>query len=84
MSFDYHILFNFCLIGAEEQIINDYRMQHEDSTDSNLNAMVQASGKLVLMDKLLPRLRSDDHRVLVFSQMVRCLDILEDYLIQKR
>lgn len=46
--------------------------------------MVQASGKLVLMDKLLPRLRTDGHRVLVFSQMVRCLDILEDYLIQKR
>lgn len=76
--------FTFSPIGAEEQIINDYRNQHEDSTDLNLNAMVQASGKLVLMDKLLPRLRTDDHRVLVFSQMVRCLDILEDYLIQKR
>ena len=70
--------------GAEEQIINDYRMQHEDSIEINLNAMIQASGKLVLMDKLLPRLRTDGHRVLVFSQMVRCLDILEDYLIQKR
>lgn len=74
----------FFPVGAEEQIINDYRMQHEESFDSNLIAMIQASGKLVLMDKLLPRLRTDGHRVLVFSQMVRCLDILEDYLIQKR
>jgi len=46
--------------------------------------MVQSSGKLVLIDKLLPRLRSTGHKVLVFSQMVRCLDILEDYLIYKK
>lgn len=79
-------LFNifFIIVGAEEQIINDYRMLHEECMEVNLNAMVQSSGKLVLMDKLLPRLRTDGHRVLVFSQMVRCLDILEDYLIQKR
>lgn len=46
--------------------------------------MIQAAGKLVLIDKLLPKLKAGGHRVLVFSQMVRCLDILEDYLIQKR
>lgn len=49
-----------------------------------LQAMIQAAGKLVLIDKLLPKLKAGGHRVLVFSQMVRCLDILEDYLIQKR
>ncbi|GFR06003.1 chromodomain-helicase-DNA-binding protein 7 [Trichonephila clavata] len=74
----------FLINGAEEQIVNDYKQQHEGSLGGHLNAMIQASGKLVLMDKLLPRLRSDGHRVLVFSQMVRCLDILEDYLVQKR
>lgn len=46
--------------------------------------MIQAAGKLVLIDKLLPKLLSGGHKVLVFSQMVRCLDILEDYLIQRR
>uniref|UniRef100_A0A3B4B4K4 Chromodomain helicase DNA binding protein 7 n=1 Tax=Periophthalmus magnuspinnatus TaxID=409849 RepID=A0A3B4B4K4_9GOBI len=39
---------------------------------------------LVLLDKLLPRLKAGGHKVLIFSQMVRCLDILEDYLINKR
>lgn len=52
--------------------------------DMALQAMIQAAGKLVLIDKLLPKLKAGGHRVLVFSQMVRCLDILEDYLIQRR
>jgi superfamily II DNA or RNA helicase len=37
------------------------------------------SGKLKLLDKLLPRLRRDGHRVLIFSQFKQMLDILEDY-----
>lgn len=46
--------------------------------------MVQSAGKLVLIDKLLPKMKAGGHKVLIFSQMVRCLDILEDYLIQRR
>jgi SWI/SNF-related matrix-associated actin-dependent regulator of chromatin subfamily A member 5 len=41
--------------------------------------VVQNSAKLALLDKLLPRLRAEGHRVLIFSQMTRMLDILEDY-----
>lgn len=41
---------------------------------------VAASGKLVLLSKLLPRLRAGGHRVLIFSQMVRLLDLLEDFI----
>lgn len=74
----------FLINSAEEQISADYKQQHANEPDSQLKCMVQASGKLVLIDKLLPRLRADGHRVLIFSQMVRCLDILEDYVIQKK
>jgi len=38
------------------------------------------TGKLVLMSKLLPKLMAQDSRVLIFSQMTRMLDILEDYM----
>ncbi|CAI5467351.1 unnamed protein product [Closterium sp. Yama58-4] len=38
------------------------------------------SGKTTLLDKLLTRLKETGHRVLIFSQMVRMLDILADYL----
>jgi hypothetical protein len=34
----------------------------------------------VLIDKLLPRLKAGGHKVLIFSQMIRVLDIIEDYL----
>lgn len=46
--------------------------------------LVRGSGKLVLMDKLLTRLRERGNRVLIFSQMVRMLDILAEYLAKKR
>eukprot|EP00698_Gefionella_okellyi_P005427 TRINITY_DN14974_c0_g1_i1.p1 TRINITY_DN14974_c0_g1~~TRINITY_DN14974_c0_g1_i1.p1 ORF type:complete len:1108 (-),score=308.38 TRINITY_DN14974_c0_g1_i1:24-3347(-) len=42
------------------------------------------SGKMVLLEKLLPRLQRDGHRVLIFSQMTRMLDILEDYMRLKQ
>ncbi|GLJ30893.1 hypothetical protein SUGI_0614590 [Cryptomeria japonica] len=54
--------------------------------DGNLNdsskvqRLVLSSGKLVILDKLLVRLRETKHRVLIFSQMVRMLDLLADYL----
>ncbi|XP_013411637.1 SWI/SNF-related matrix-associated actin-dependent regulator of chromatin subfamily A member 5 [Lingula anatina] len=43
--------------------------------------LVENCGKLVLLDKLLPKLKSQDSRVLIFSQMTRMLDILEDYCV---
>lgn len=41
--------------------------------------IVRGSGKLMLLDRILPRLKEDDHRVLLFSQFTTMLDILEDY-----
>ncbi|BFF94261.1 chromodomain-helicase-DNA-binding protein 1 [Drosophila madeirensis] len=51
--------------------------------DEALQTLLKGSGKLVLLDKLLCRLKETGHRVLIFSQMVRMLDVLADYL-QKR
>lgn len=41
--------------------------------------LVENSGKMCVLDKLLPKLQSEGSRVLIFSQMTRMLDILEDY-----
>ena len=41
--------------------------------------IVQGSGKLKMLDRMLPKLKEDDHRVLIFSQFTSMLDILEDY-----
>ncbi|XP_052159474.1 probable chromatin-remodeling complex ATPase chain [Oryza glaberrima] len=45
--------------------------------------LVENAGKMVLLDKLLPKLKDRDSRVLIFSQMTRLLDILEDYLMYR-
>lgn len=34
----------------------------------------------MLLDRMLAKLKEQGHRVLIFSQMTRMLDILEDYL----
>ncbi|KAA0722062.1 SWI/SNF-related matrix-associated actin-dependent regulator of chromatin subfamily A member 5 [Triplophysa tibetana] len=41
--------------------------------------LVVNGGKMVVLDKLLPKLKEQGSRVLIFSQMTRVLDILEDY-----
>uniref|UniRef100_A0A452IVR3 Chromodomain helicase DNA binding protein 8 n=1 Tax=Gopherus agassizii TaxID=38772 RepID=A0A452IVR3_9SAUR len=76
----------YLINGAEEKILAEFRdsCPHYVPHDLHLQAMVRSAGKLVLIDKLLPKLKAGGHKVLIFSQMVRCLDILEDYLIQRR
>ena len=44
---------------------------------------VENSGKMVVLHKLLPKLQEQGSRVLIFSQMTRMLDILEDYCFWK-
>ncbi|XP_073108301.1 protein CHROMATIN REMODELING 4 isoform X2 [Elaeis guineensis] len=41
---------------------------------------IKASAKLTLLHSMLKILRKDGHRVLIFSQMTKLLDILEDYM----
>jgi SWI/SNF-related matrix-associated actin-dependent regulator 1 of chromatin subfamily A len=38
------------------------------------------SGKFRKLDEILPKLKSEDHRVLIFSQFVIMLDVLQEYL----
>ncbi|XP_061744943.1 chromodomain-helicase-DNA-binding protein 1-like isoform X2 [Nerophis ophidion] len=42
--------------------------------------LIEASGKLCLLDSMLAYLQEGGHRVLLFSQMTRMLDILQDYM----
>jgi len=42
--------------------------------------LVEASGKLRLLDLMLPKLHERGHRVLIFSQFLENLDIVEDFL----
>jgi chromodomain-helicase-DNA-binding protein 1 len=55
-------------------------LKENASKDETLKTLITTSGKMMLLDRLLVKLKADGHRVLIFSQMVHMLDILTDYL----
>ena len=65
----------FMFPSAEERLVPEGARREEV-----LRALVTSSGKMMLLDQLLTKLKRDGHRVLIFSQMVRMLDILGDYM----
>ncbi len=50
------------------------------STDESI---VEASGKMKVLDMLLRKLQAAGHRVVIFSQFTRVLDILTDYMLHR-
>ncbi|KAK9238865.1 P-loop containing nucleoside triphosphate hydrolase protein [Lipomyces kononenkoae] len=55
-----------------EQLSSDPKESHR--------RLIEACGKLQLLSVMLPKLIGSGHRILIFSQFVRMLDILEDFL----
>ena len=41
--------------------------------------LIETSGKMIFVDKLIKRARKDGNQVLIFSGFTTMLDILEDY-----
>ena len=71
----------FLLNGIEEEFRKGQLSEGKALSEGAL--LVAASGKLVLLDKLLSRLKENGHRVLIFSQFKIMLDVLEDYLVAR-
>ncbi|XP_022256535.1 DNA helicase INO80-like, partial [Limulus polyphemus] len=46
--------------------------------------LVTDSGKLDVLDDLLMRLKAEGHRVLIYSQMTRMIDLLEEYMWHRK
>ncbi|KAG0011179.1 choline dehydrogenase 6 [Entomortierella chlamydospora] len=67
----------YLISGAEDRIVSE---KHATTAEAQYQCLIDASGKLVLIDKLLKKLKEGGHKVLIFSQMTRCLDLLQDYL----
>jgi SNF2 family DNA or RNA helicase len=66
--------------GVEERAVSELPESEQHDEAVLQQKLVEASGKFVLLDKLLPRLFAEGHKVLIFSQMVRVLNLLEDFL----
>ncbi|GBL51788.1 hypothetical_protein [Candidozyma auris] len=46
----------------------------------SMNRFITESGKLSMLDKLLDNLKNNDHRVLIYFQMTKMMDLMEEYL----
>ncbi|KAI0693670.1 SNF2 family N-terminal domain-containing protein [Cytidiella melzeri] len=58
-----------------------------ESVEDNVNpggyineSLIRASGKIELLNRILPKFFAHDHRVLIFFQMTKVMDIMEDFL----
>lgn len=62
--------------GAEVKIVQDFQQRYPSRNITE--ALIQASGKLVLVDKLLPKLKENGHKVTCsvnlyqFQELVIC------------
>lgn len=52
------------------------KLSHYELNDE----LIVQSGKFQQLDKMLPELKAQNHRVLIFSQFVLMLNIIEEYL----
>lgn len=48
-----------------------------------LDTFISDSGKLVVLDALLYNLKQGGHRVLIYFQMTRMMNLMEDYLVKR-
>ncbi|KAJ3180611.1 putative DNA helicase ino80 [Gaertneriomyces sp. JEL0708] len=53
-------------------------------TAPDIDRLVKDSGKMVVLDNLLPQLKANHHRVLIFFQMTSMMDIFEQYLSRRQ
>lgn len=72
------------LIQLRKVCNHPFLMRNEtlETFDSNEDPewLWRSCGKMELLDRILPKLKAGGHRILIFSQMTRMLDILSDYL----
>ncbi|XP_069702847.1 SWI/SNF-related matrix-associated actin-dependent regulator of chromatin subfamily A containing DEAD/H box 1 homolog [Periplaneta americana] len=67
-------------------IMSDYQIHSMGSTHKCLSGyrlpteILVESGKFCKLDEILPKLKSEGHRVLIFSQFVVMLDVLQEYM----
>ncbi|EAX93144.1 F/Y-rich N-terminus family protein [Trichomonas vaginalis G3] len=79
----------YLINGAEDQIIIERKAMMNIDPDVKpdltfeYESLIRSSGKMILLDKLLAKLKANGHRVLLFSQMTKMLDIIQDYLVYK-
>ncbi|KAL7066931.1 SNF2 family N-terminal domain-containing protein [Cryptosporidium serpentis] len=62
-------------------LFDSYEDKNEDPFGEHV---IESSGKMILLDRLIKKLLQNGSRILIFSQMARILDILEDFCYMRQ
>ena len=57
--------------------------KHTHMYDHSSADLYRASGKFEVLDRILPKLKATNHRILLFCQMTSLMSIMEDYFAYK-
>eukprot|EP01117_Protostelium_nocturnum_P010209 TRINITY_DN3656_c0_g1_i2.p1 TRINITY_DN3656_c0_g1~~TRINITY_DN3656_c0_g1_i2.p1 ORF type:complete len:768 (+),score=279.00 TRINITY_DN3656_c0_g1_i2:208-2511(+) len=74
------------LLNSESKMCQDLDLGNFTALDKNIlrptgiDSVISVSGKLIFLAKLLPQMKLEGHRVLLFSQSVKMLTIFETVL----
>lgn len=83
MLFRYFYL--YFLVPMYKKIVNHPYLVHCPLDPTGLpkidNDLIRSSGKLLVLDAMLAKLKMQGHKVLLFSTMTLILDMIEDYLL---
>jgi chromodomain-helicase-DNA-binding protein 1 len=79
-----HVSLKNRMMDLRKATNHPYLIEHPYTEDGQFfkcdQEMIDICGKLKVLDQMLIELVKRDHKVLIFSQMTRMLDILGDYL----
>ncbi|CEG48043.1 hypothetical protein, variant 1 [Plasmopara halstedii] len=67
----------FLIKGVEERELGE--LGRNPSPSQVMEKTIECSGKMMLVSKLIPKLKRDGHKILIFSQFLKQLDLLERY-----
>ncbi|KAJ8576442.1 hypothetical protein ON010_g2769 [Phytophthora cinnamomi] len=67
----------FLIKGVEERELEE--LGSHPTPSQVMEKTIECSGKMMLVSKLIPKLKRDGHKILIFSQFLKQLDLLERY-----
>lgn len=69
----------FLLKGVQDDLEKDCQ-----TDEQYYNKLIEGSGKMKLLDMFVEKYKSDNHKMLIFSQFKGMTDIIKDYLVHKK
>ncbi|XP_038711495.1 CHD3-type chromatin-remodeling factor PICKLE-like isoform X2 [Tripterygium wilfordii] len=70
-------------VCCHSYMLEGVELDIEDANES-YRQLLDSSGKMQLLDKMMVKLKEQGHRVLIYSQFQHMLDLLEDYCSYKK